>query len=77
MKSEPFPMLTPLPRVGGEYVKLKTGELVKWESFSEATQTFEIKSPSGEIFEINRRDIEMPTSHEEIDFLKSRFAVSN
>jgi len=60
MKNAELPMLVPIPKVGNEYIKLKTGQKVKWQSFDEKTQMFEIKSPNGDISKIHRRDIEMP-----------------
>ena len=59
-------MLVSVPKVGSEYIKLKTGEIVKWESFDEKTRMFEIELPNGKISKIHRRDVEIPTSNEEL-----------
>ncbi|HXR46011.1 MAG TPA: hypothetical protein VN784_01100 [Candidatus Limnocylindrales bacterium] len=72
MKNDKMPTLVEVPRVGSEYIKLKTGELVEWQSFDEITQIFEIKSPNGETLKVHRRDTEVPTSNEELDFLLSK-----
>jgi hypothetical protein len=69
MKLDSFPTLVAVPTVGSEYIKLKTGELVRWESFDKKTQEFEIKSSKGEISKVHRRDIEIPTPNEELDFM--------
>jgi hypothetical protein len=66
MKNDEFPMLHHVPKVGSEFVKLKTGEIVKWQSFDEKSQMFEVELPNGEVSEIHRRDVEMPTSNEEL-----------
>jgi hypothetical protein len=60
MKNDKLPMLVKVPKVGSEYITLKTGKKVKWQSFDEATQMFEVKSPNGEISKIHRRDIQIP-----------------
>jgi hypothetical protein len=70
-------MLVPVPKIGSEHIKLKTGEVVKWQRFDEATQLFEIKSPNGEISKVHRRDAEIPTPNEETEFLRSRKKASN
>jgi hypothetical protein len=72
MKDNGMPMLTEVPRIGSEYIKLRSGELVKWQNFDEKTQTFEIKSSEGETIKVHRRDTEIPTSNEELDFLLSK-----
>ena len=72
MINEDFPMLVPVPKVGSEHIILKTGEMVKWISFNEKTQEFEIKSPKGEIIKVHRRDIEIPTPKQEWDFLSKK-----
>ena len=66
MKNDKLPMLVPLQKVGSEYIKLKSGEKVKWQSYDEKTQMFEIKSPNGEISKVHRRDIKIPTSNEDV-----------
>jgi hypothetical protein len=60
MKSDEIPMLVPPPKVGSEYIKLKTGVKVKWRTFDEKTQVFEIELPSGEISKVHQQDVEMP-----------------
>ena len=50
-------MLVPPSKVGSEYIKLKTGKRVKWQTFDEKTQMFEIELPSGEIAKVHRGDI--------------------
>ncbi len=66
-------MLVPLPRVGSEYIKLRTGgELVKDWKLNEETQMFDFKSSSGEIRQVHRRDIEIPSANEELEFLSSK-----
>ena len=77
MKNDKLPMLVPVPRVGSEHIKLKTGEMVRWQRFDEATQMFEIKSPNGEISKVHQRDVEIPTPNEEVEFLRSRKEASN
>jgi hypothetical protein len=77
MKKDKLPMLVPVPMIGSEHIKLKTGEVVKWQSFDEATQLFEIKSPNGEISKVHRRDVEIPTPNGEVDFLRSQKEASN
>ncbi len=32
------------PKVGSEFIKLKTGKVVRWDAFEEKTQIFEFKS---------------------------------
>jgi hypothetical protein len=59
MKNCEFPMLLPVPKVGSEYLKLKTGKKVKWQTYDEKTQMFEIKSPNGKISKVHRRDVEI------------------
>ena len=72
MNNNPIPTLTPVPMVGSEYIKLKTGKLVKWESFDEKTQTFGFRRPTGELSEVHRRDVGIPSGNEEVDFLLSQ-----
>jgi hypothetical protein len=72
MKNNPIPTLTPVPKIGSEYIKLKTGELVKWESFDEKRQTLTVRLPNGELSEIHRRDVGIPTANEEVDYLLSK-----
>jgi hypothetical protein len=60
MKNDGFPMFHPVPKVGSEFIKLKTGEIVKWQSFDEKTRMFEIKLPNGEVSKVHLRDIEIP-----------------
>jgi hypothetical protein len=57
------------PRVGSEFIKLKSREVVRWNAFNEKTQVFEFKSAAGEIRTVHRRDIEFPTSEEELQYL--------
>ena len=52
-------MLLPISKVGSEYLKLKTGEKVKWQTYDEKTQMFEIKSSNGKISKVHRRDVEV------------------
>jgi len=58
--------------VGSEYIKLKAGKLVKWASFDPQKQTFEFRLPSGELSEVHRRDVEIATANEEVEFLQSQ-----
>jgi hypothetical protein len=74
MKNDPKSFATSIPKVGSEYIKLKTGKIVKWESFNDRTQVFEYKSPTGELSTVHRRDIEIPTSHEELEHLKKQLS---
>jgi hypothetical protein len=67
MKNDEFPMLHPVPRVGSEYIQLKTGEKVKWQSFDEKSHIFEITLPNGQISKVHQRDVEIPTSNEQSD----------
>jgi hypothetical protein len=78
MRNEKIPMVwDEIPKVGSDYLKLKTGEFVKWQSFNEEKQTFAIKLPSGKISKIHKRDIKMPTPNEVLDFIKSQNKNSN
>jgi hypothetical protein len=70
LESELFESMT--PRVGCEFIKLKTGEIVKWESMHDATQTFEFRSKSGELCTVHRRDVEFPTTEEELEHLRKQ-----
>jgi hypothetical protein len=69
MKNDTLSTLVATPRIGSQYIKLKTGKLVEWQSFDETTQTFEIKSSNGKASKVHRRDTEIPTANEEADFL--------
>ncbi len=69
MKNDKFPREI---RIGSEYIKLKNGNVVPWESFDEKNQMFEFRSPTGEISKVHRRDTESPTEAEVVDFLSSK-----
>jgi hypothetical protein len=72
MIKDKLPTMVPVPKVGSEYIILKTGEMVIWVGFNEETQEYEIKSPKGEIIKVHRRDIEIPTPKQEWDFLSKK-----
>jgi len=58
-------MMTPVPKVGAQYLKLKTGEKVKWQKYDESTKLFEFKLPNGTIGKVHLRDVEVTTSDNE------------
>jgi len=65
-------MLSGKQRVGSEYIKLTTGNVVKWDNFDETTQLIEFRAPNGQLIQVHRRDIDLPTANEVIDFLRSQ-----
>ena len=57
----------------GEFVKLvKTGEILKMESYDAKKQMLEIELPTGAISTVHRHEIERITPNEEVEFLRSR-----
>jgi hypothetical protein len=66
-ESELFQKLA--PKVGSEFIKLKSGKVVRWDAFDEKRQVFEFRAAEGEICTVHRRDIEFPTSEEELQYL--------
>ena len=66
MKNDKLPVLFPVPKVGSEFIKLKTGEIVKWQRFDEISRIFEVTLPNGQISKVHQQDIEMPTSNEQL-----------
>ena len=72
MNNEKIPLSGMIPKVGSEYLKLKTGDFVKWKSFDEKTQLFEINPPIEGISKFHRRDVEIPTANEVAVFLAAK-----
>ena len=61
MKNNELPRrVNKIPKVGSEYIKLKNGDMVKWQSFDEKTQMFEFELPNGKRSKVHQRDIEIP-----------------
>jgi len=53
-----------------KFVKIiKTGAIVRWESYDTATQKFEIILPDGNLFLVHQRLIKRVTANEELAFL--------
>ena len=67
-------MFGTVPQVGSQYIKLKNGQIHLWSSFDPKTQMFEYASLDGTICEVHRRDVEIPTENEVVEFLRSRQA---
>jgi hypothetical protein len=74
MKNESELVNQPAPMVGSEYIKLKTGEMLKWEAYDKKTQTFAFKSSDGKTCSVHLRDVKIPTADEEIDHLKKQIS---
>jgi hypothetical protein len=69
--SDEFPMGN-VPKVGSEYIRLKSGEIRTWSSFDPNTQMFEYWGLDGILVEVHRRDVEIPTSNEVAAYIKAR-----
>jgi len=55
----------------GRYVKLlKTGEILKWNSFEPKTKQVEIEWSTGAVHTVNQLEIARLTADEEIEFLR-------
>ena len=67
------------PRVGTTYIKIiETGQIVKWKSFDEKTQEYEVVSPGGKLSKIAGRKIsKQVTPEEEAEFLRLQNKKSN
>jgi hypothetical protein len=73
MKNNEVPMMYPVPKIGGEFVKLKNGQIVRWKSFDDKrTLMLEVELADGKIARVHRRDVDVPTANEELNFLKSQ-----
>lgn len=71
MNQKPPSCCRDIPVVGSHYIKLNTGEIVPWKSYNEATQTFEFESPEGVTKEVHRRDVEIATADDELEYLRA------
>ena len=72
MKKEEFQMFGAVPKVGSEYIKLKSGQICLWSSFDPKTQMFEYAAFDGTIQRVHRREVEIPTGNEVVEFLHSK-----
>jgi hypothetical protein len=59
MKNDAFSMRVPTPKVGSEFIKLKNGDVGKWQSYDDKTQMFEFELPNGKRSKVHQRDIEI------------------
>jgi hypothetical protein len=61
-----------------KFVKLiKTGQIVRWKNYDEATRTFEIILPGGEVSIIPRQQVQRISANEELAFLILQNTFSN
>jgi hypothetical protein len=59
MKDDAFSMRVPTPKVGSEYIKLKNGDVVKWQSYDDKNLMFEFELPNGKRSKVHQGDIEI------------------
>jgi hypothetical protein len=71
MNDHRFPMPS-LPKVGSEHIKLKSGQIRLWSSFDPNTQIFDYVEADGKVVSVHRRDVEIPTANEVVEFVNSR-----
>lgn len=72
MKNEDFPTLGKPIGVGATFLKIfETGETVRWQDFSPATQLFTVASSKGKSFTIEGSKISKDvTPEEELKFIR-------
>jgi len=72
MKANKSQLFGVAPQIGSEYIKLKNGSICLWSSFDPKTQMLEYVALDGTIRQVQRRDVELPTGNEVVDFLRSK-----
>jgi hypothetical protein len=79
MKNDGFSMFGKVPRVGVQYLKIiQSGEIVKWKSFSDITQLYEVESSDGKISIIQSNKISKQVApDEEAEFMRLQIESSN
>ena len=72
-------MFGKVPRVGVQYLKIiQSGEIVKWKSFSDITQLYEVESSDGKISIIQSNKISKQVApDEEAEFMRLQIESSN
>ena len=58
------------PAIFGQYVKLKTGQIVEFRSYDSENRTLEVKSRTGIISHVGEHDVSHITASEEEKLLK-------
>ena len=58
------------PEIFGQYVKLKTGQIVEFRSYDSENRTLEVKSRTGIISHVSEEDVSHITASEEEKLLK-------
>ena len=66
MNQDAFSSPKAAPREGKDYLKiLGSGEIVKWRSFSEITQLYEVETVDGRVFTVQSNRVSKLVSPEE------------